>query len=162
MTLQEVSATGLGLIGHHDLDGHGDGMQVVCHKHVLYVGHHGVSRQGTSILDVPDPASPRLVAQWAAPPETHTHKVQVADGLLLINHEHFPIGQRSTDSRASEGLAIYRIEDPLEPSQVGFWETGRERCPPGRLHRRAIRLPVGNAGRFRRPDLDCARPQRSE
>src|SRR5258707_13224773 len=84
------SATGPSLLAHHDLGGHGDGMQVLREGDALYVGHTGTSGMGTSILDVSGPARPLLVTQWLAPARSHTHKVQVADGLLLVNHEKFP------------------------------------------------------------------------
>ena len=44
-----ASSSGLRLIAHHDLGGHGD---------VLYVGHTGTSGMGTMILDVAGPARP--------------------------------------------------------------------------------------------------------
>jgi len=53
-----ASSSGLRLIAHHDLSGHGDGMQVIRHGDVLYVGHTGTSGMGTTILDVADPARP--------------------------------------------------------------------------------------------------------
>ena len=89
-----ASATGLRLLAHHDLGGHGDGMQVLREGDALYVGHTGTSGMGTSILDVSDPARPVLVTQWWAPARSHTHKVQVADGLLLVNHEKSLTGRR--------------------------------------------------------------------
>jgi hypothetical protein len=52
------SATGLRLLAHHDLGGHGDGMQVLREGDALYVGHTGTTGMGTSILDVSDPAGP--------------------------------------------------------------------------------------------------------
>jgi hypothetical protein len=119
--MRAVTAHGLRLLGHHDLAGNGDAMQVLRHEHALYVGHHGPSGQGTSILDVTDPAAPRLVSQWPAPAGTHTHKVQVGDGLLLVNHEHFPVAGPGT---GSAGLAVYRLEDPLAPTPLGFWSSG--------------------------------------
>jgi len=120
-----ASAARLRLIAHCDLGGHGDGMQVQRHGNAVYVGHTGTTGAGTSVLDVTDPSRPVLVTQWPAPPRSHTHKVQVADGLLLVNHEKFPY--RAPDSGpVSAGLAVYRLDDPLRPSQVAFWpSTGR-------------------------------------
>jgi hypothetical protein len=124
------SERGLRGIAHHDLGGHGDGMQVMRAGDALYVGHTGTSGAGTSILDVADPARPRLVAQWPAPPHTHTHKVQVADGLLLTNHERFRYRSGSENARSTggsghgAGLAVYDLADPFAPRQVGFWESG--------------------------------------
>ena len=53
-----ASAAGLRLTAHSDLGGHGDGMQVIQHGDVLYVGHTGTSGMGTMILDVAGPARP--------------------------------------------------------------------------------------------------------
>jgi len=118
-----ASASGLRLIGHHDLAGHGDGMQVIRHGDVVYVGHTGTTGAGTSILDAADPARPVLVRQWAAPARSHTHKVQVADGLLLVNHEKFPYRAPDTGP-VSAGLAIYQLADPLRPERLAFWASG--------------------------------------
>ena len=75
---------------------------------------------GTSILDVSDPAKPRLVEQIPAPAGTHTHKVQVADGLLLVNQEQFKGGDPYT-----AGMVVYDIAtDPLAPRPVGRFESG--------------------------------------
>jgi len=110
---------GLSVIGHSDLNGYGDGMQVMRHGDAVYVGHFGPSGMGTSILEVSDQARPRIVIQWPAPPGSHTHKVQVADGILAVNHELF----RSAGP-APVGMAIYELSDPFEPRQVGFFDTG--------------------------------------
>jgi len=98
-------------------------MQVVRSGDALYVGHTGTTGAGTSVLDVTDPARPVLVGQWPAPPGTHTHKVQVADGLLLVNHERFPY-RAVTSGPFSAGLAVYELADPLRPRQIGFWPSG--------------------------------------
>jgi hypothetical protein len=125
MTAQALTAaaSGLRLLAHHDLGGFGDGMQVIRQGDAVYVGHTGTTGMGTTILDVADPAQPALATQWRAPERTHTHKVQVAEGLLLVNHEKFPY--RAVMSEPfSAGLALYRLDDPLRPDQIGFWPSG--------------------------------------
>lgn len=112
-------SSGFRLIGHSDLNGHGDGMQVMPLGDVLYVAHFGPSGKGTTILDVSDPTGPRVVRQWDAPPGSHTHKVQVANGLLMTNHELF-----RGDGPAPVGMAIYDLTDPFDPRRVGFIDTG--------------------------------------
>ena len=112
-------SSGFRLIGHSDLNGHGDGMQVMPLGDVLYVAHFGPSGKGTTILDISDPTGPRVVRQWDAPPGSHTHKVQVADGLLMTNHELF-----RSDGPAPVGMAIYDLTDPFDPRRVGFIDTG--------------------------------------
>lgn len=111
--------SGFRLVGHSDLNGYGDGMQVMPHDDTLYVGHFGPSGQGTSILDISDRTAPQVVRQWAAPAGSHTHKVQVAEGLLMVNHELF-----RSDGPAPVGMAIYRLHDPRDPERVGFFDTG--------------------------------------
>ncbi|HEX5723035.1 MAG TPA: hypothetical protein VFZ06_09860 [Acidimicrobiia bacterium] len=112
-------SSGFRLIGHSDLNGHGDGMQVMPLGDVLYVAHFGPSGKGTTILDISDPTGPRVVRQWDAPPRSHTHKVQVADGFLMTNHELF-----RSDGPAPVGMAIYDLTDPFDPRRVGFIDTG--------------------------------------
>jgi hypothetical protein len=111
--------SGFEVISHSDLGGCGDGMQVLREGDALYVGHYGSSGMGTTILDIADPEQPRIVDQWPAPPGTHTHKVQVADGLLLVNEERF----RGADSW-SAGLVVYDVSDPLAPNRLGRFELG--------------------------------------
>ena len=110
---------GLRLIGHSGLEGCGDGMQVMRHGPALYVGHLGDSGMATSILDVSDPTSPRVIKQIRAPAGSHSHKVQVADGLLLVNQEQFRGG-----TPYSAGMVVYSLDDPFEPTEIGFFTSG--------------------------------------
>ena len=115
MTAHPEQARGLRVIGRSDLGGHGDGMQVLRHEDALYVAHFGPSGMGTTVLDVSDPSTPRPVRQWRAPEGSHTHKVQVADGLLLVNEERFRGAERW-----SAGMAVYDVAaDPFAPRLLG-------------------------------------------
>src|SRR6266511_3134445 len=67
--------------------------------------HTRFSRDWSSDVCSSDLA-PKLMRQWPAPPNTHTHKVQVADGLLLVNHEVFPYGSDPPPGDRSAGLAV--------------------------------------------------------
>ncbi|HXV72625.1 MAG TPA: hypothetical protein VEB69_14640 [Acidimicrobiia bacterium] len=111
-------SSGLRLIGDSDLGGHGDGMQVMPYGDVLYVAHFGPSGMGTSILDISNRGEPTLLRQIPAPPGSHTHKVQVADDLLLTNHEAFRGGRPER-----VGLAVHDLTDPYEPREIGFWDS---------------------------------------
>lgn len=111
--------TGFRLVGWSDLGGRGDGMQVLREGDWLYVAHFGITGAATSVLDVSDPAHPRLVLQSDAPPGTHCHKVQVGGGLLLVNEEQF----RSTTGHRS-GLAVYSLAQPAAPERIGYWDCG--------------------------------------
>ena len=71
------------LLSHIDCPGGG---QVWVDGTTLYVGHMRAPT-GTSVYDVSDPKSPRQIARLDLPPGWHSHKVRVADGLMLVNHE---------------------------------------------------------------------------
>ena len=106
--------SGFRVVSHSGLDGCGDGMQVMRHGDALYVGHYGKSGMGTTVLDVADPSKPRIVDQWPAPSGTHTHKVQVAENLLLVNEERF---HKADDWTA--GMVVYDVREPLAPRRIG-------------------------------------------
>jgi hypothetical protein len=75
------------VIGHHDLNGHGDGMQLLKQGRYVYLAHLGTSPMALSIIDVADPADPRVVTQIPHAPNTHSHKVQIAGDILIQNQE---------------------------------------------------------------------------
>jgi hypothetical protein len=71
-------------ISHLEIEGGG---QVVVQDGYAYVGHMKAP-MGTSIIDVKDPAAPRVVAHVPPPDEwSHTHKVRVAGNLMITNVE---------------------------------------------------------------------------
>jgi hypothetical protein len=104
------------LLGHSDLNGKGDGMQIMLNGDYLYVGHMGYTGVGTSVLDVSDPRNPRVVRQIPIAENTHSHKVQLAGDILLVNHEQ----QLRGSSPYSAGLAVYDVSTPADPQQIGF------------------------------------------
>ena len=108
---------GLELVGHSDLEGRGDGMQIMRGGDFLYVGHMGDFGVGTSVLDIADPERPRVLRQIPVPKGTHSHKVQLADGLLLANHEQYPYRVGVPESA---GLLVYDLTDPADPRRIGF------------------------------------------
>jgi len=108
---------GLELVGHTDLDGRGDGMQVMRNGDVLYVGHMGDFGVGTSVVAIKDPTRPHVLRQIPVPKGTHSHKVQLADGLLLANHEQYPYRVGVPEST---GLLVYDVADPANPRRIGF------------------------------------------
>jgi hypothetical protein len=93
-------------------------MQVMPYGEALYVGHLGPSGMGTSILDISNRNEPELVRQIRAPEGAHNHKVQIAEGMLLVNHEAFRGGNPKR-----VGLAVHDISDPFDPIETGFWDS---------------------------------------
>ena len=116
--MHPADISGFRQLGQSTLGGYGDGMQVMRTGEALYVAHFGPSGMGTSVLDVSDPTDPGLVFQMKAPEGSHTHKVQLADGLLVTNHEAFRGG---VPDRV--GMAIYDTSDPFAPTEIGFWDS---------------------------------------
>ena len=112
--------SGFRLVGQSDLNGHGDGIQVMPHGETLYVGHFGPSGMGTSIPRYLGSDCPSCrYDSGDAPTGSHTHKVQVADGLLMTNHELF-----RSEGPAPVGMAVYDLGDPHDPQRLGFFDTG--------------------------------------
>ncbi len=85
----------------------------------LYVGH---MRQptGTSIVDVSDPRNPKLMANVEVPQGWHSHKVRVANDVMIVNHE-----KQGPDGDASfgGGLGIYDVSKPSQPKLITKWRT---------------------------------------
>ena len=83
-------------LAHLDLPGAG---QVTVAGHHAYVGHiPNKQNLGTSIIDIADPANPKVVATVTLDdPASHSHKVRVVGDLMLVNHERnpSPIGRRA-------------------------------------------------------------------
>ena len=73
-------------IGHLDLPGAG---QVTVAGNYAYVGHIPNKQDlGTSIVDISDPANPRVVATVTLDDLTsHSHKVRVVGDIMIVNHE---------------------------------------------------------------------------
>jgi len=83
-------------IGHLDLPGAG---QVNINGRYAYVGHIPNKQDlGTSIVDIANPANPRVVATVnVGDLASHSHKVRVAGDIMVVNHERnmTPVGRRA-------------------------------------------------------------------
>jgi hypothetical protein len=115
--IPQAEALNLRLVGHTDLNGHGDCMHVNVANGFAYVAHMGESRVGTSVVDITDPRAPRVVAQLQTPPGTHSHKVQVVDNILLVNYEQNRLEQATS---WQGGLKVFDISQPDQPREVAF------------------------------------------
>lgn len=103
---------GVRIVGYFDCVGGG---QVVVRNNVAYVGHIAPPN-GTSIIDVSDPAKPRWLAQINIPAGTLSHKVRVENGIMLVNREIFPIGRQDPDFRG--GLEVFDVTRPDNPKRI--------------------------------------------
>src|SRR5258706_16144643 len=102
-------------VAHIDIAGGG---QVWVEGNTLYVGHMR-NPNGTSILDVADPRNPKLLATVPMPEGWHSHKVRVANGVMIVKHERF--GQGMPDFGG--GLGIYDGSNPSKPRPLPKWQT---------------------------------------
>jgi hypothetical protein len=104
------------LVSHLDVPGGG---QVWIDGTTLYIGHMRPPH-GTTIVDVADPKNPRVIHHIPIPEGWHSHKVRVANGLMVINQEKF--GQGNEDFGA--GFAVYDIANPAAPKFLSKYRMG--------------------------------------
>ena len=106
--------TGVGLrqVWYFDCPGGG---QVVVDDGIAYIGHMR-SPHGTSIVDVRDPKNCRTLASIAMPPGTHSHKVRVGNGLMVVNHEINGADPRPYPADFTGGIGIWML--PTRPNRA--------------------------------------------
>jgi hypothetical protein len=104
------------LLAHIDCPGGG---QVWVDGRTLYIGHMRAPT-GTTIVDVADPRSPRILSRVEVPAGWHSHKVRVANGLMVVNHER---QGKDGDPDFSGGLGIYDVSQPAVPKLISKWRT---------------------------------------
>jgi len=104
-------------VGHLFLPGGG---QIVVDGRYAYVGHMAPPH-GTTILDVADPAHPRVIAQLSVPGDIHSHKVRVVGDVMFVNYERFPENDRGRTPAV--GLKVFDIADRRTPREIAFFRT---------------------------------------
>lgn len=101
------------------------GGQVVVERGIAYVGNMR-NPHGTQIIDVSDPKHPRLISEIAMPVGTHSHKVRVADGIMITNREILSSRNARGESPPEGyrgGLGIYDVSNPAQPTLITTWNT---------------------------------------
>src|SRR3954447_11917533 len=106
-------------LGHLDLPGAG---QVCVAGRYAYIGHlPSKSLLGTSIIDVADPANPRVVAQvmltdW----ESHSHKARVVGDIMIVNHERnmTAVGRRADELRGARKALSEKLGREPKPVEI--------------------------------------------
>lgn len=131
-------ARAMRLIGHSDIAGRGDGLQLMVHRGYAYVAHPW--SRGFSIIDVRDPRHPGQVSYIPAPPNTWNIHLQTHGDLLLVinaldlfadvqtfasekTYYTQSMGQTlagGAPRRAwTAGMSVYDISRPGQPRQIG-------------------------------------------
>jgi hypothetical protein len=93
------------------------GGQVVLDGNQAYIGHMAPPH-GTSVVDVADPAKPRIVASIDIPSGLHSHKVRVANGIMLTNRERTRGDMPGGDF---VGLRVFDVTRPDQPKDIHHW-----------------------------------------
>ena len=80
-------------------------------RHYLYVSDELDSIQRTSMFDVSDLTSPKFIGDFASTAPTATdHNLYVRDGFIF-------------ETNYTSGLRVFNACDPLNPIEVGFFDT---------------------------------------
>ncbi len=129
---------GIRHISYSDQGGRPDGVQVMMHRGHLYVGH--MFSDGVTVLDASDPRALKPVHFFTTAPNTRTHHLQVAEGLMLLANGANIVRMQSYDSTRGyfentladsltnrqpfrAGLSIFDLDkNPARPREIAFLE----------------------------------------
>ena len=92
----EGIARGIRHVSYSDQGGRPDGVQVMLHRAHLYVGH--MFSDGVTVLDARDPRELKPLHFFTTAPNTRTHHLQVAEGLMLLANGANIVRMQSYDS----------------------------------------------------------------
>ena len=127
---------GIRHLSHSDQGGRPDGVQVMLHRGHLYVGH--MFSDGVTVLDARDPRALKPLHYFTTAPNTRTHHMQVAEGLMLLANGANIVRMQSYDNTRDyfentladsltnrqpfrAGLSIFDIDtNPAEPREIAF------------------------------------------
>lgn len=134
-----AEASNVRLVGHSDLQGR-ETLQVTVKGNYAYVGHHRgaemnpltgkVEPNGTSIIDISNPAQPKIVAHIPGYKDAESRAVCVAEN---VNGKDYLL--RNQESPAFIGFEVWEITDRSKPrraAQIGplikahksWWDSG--------------------------------------
>jgi len=136
-------------IGYSDLDGRGGAFKLaikqVGGRWYMYMAH--LWHRGWTIVDVTDPASPKVAKFIPGPDNTWTIQMDLHDNLMVTALEHGSTRWGLDPSKPmEEGVLFWDISDPLNPKQLSHWKTGangthRNGYPGGRYANLAATQP---------------------
>ena len=129
---------GIRHVSYSDQGGRPDGVQVMLHRNHLDVGH--MFSDGVTVLDASDPRALKPVHFFTTAPNTRTHHLQVAEGLMLLANGANIVRMQSYDSTRGyfentladsltnrqpfrAGLSIFDLDkNPAKPREIAFLE----------------------------------------
>ena len=113
-------------VGYSDLDGR-PAFKMAIREHrgrwYLYTGHFWHS--GWSLIDVTDPSAPHVVRFVPGPANTWTLQMELSGNTMITALEQpFPNFGGDPQQPFAEGVLIWDISDPVNPRQLGRFQTG--------------------------------------
>ena len=112
-------------IGYSNLDdkpGFKMSIQQVGERWYLYLGM--LWNEGWEIVDVTDPKDPKVVKEIEGPANTATDQMEIADGKMITALAKISPGWGGDPSKPfDEGVLIWDLKDPLNPSRLGQFRT---------------------------------------
>ena len=91
--------------------------QILVDRGIAYVAH--IIGEGVTLVDVKNPAAPKVLSKVAPPLKSHSHKVQVSGDIMIVNNERYKNFEPWVG-----GVRVYNVADPTNPKEIGFLETG--------------------------------------
>jgi hypothetical protein len=127
-----AQAKNMVLLGHSDLNGHGDGGEGMAiqlwpdGRRILYLAHEG-TRYCVSVVDVTHPARPVLLAEWPSPNPGTTR----CDSLALSGNVLVVADQTNETGEKSAGMWVLDVSNParvekakrLQDLALSFFDT---------------------------------------
>jgi hypothetical protein len=118
-----LEASNLRIIGHSDLNGHGNGGEGLAlteyadGRRILFLAHES-SPTCFSVVDVTDPAHPAVVAQVpTVASELRCNSLGLSGRTLVVAHQTPRVGLPHAGAR------IYDVTDPSKPRELAFFDT---------------------------------------
>jgi hypothetical protein len=146
---QGWEASNMKPIGYSGLDGHGGAFKMAI-KHAgthWYLYAANFWDHGWDIIDVTDPADPKLVKFIPGPPESSEAQVDLHGDIMITGLQNRAGYSGDPNKPIHEGIIIWDISDPINPKQLSVWKTGatgthRNGFPGGRY----VNLSAGMPG----------------
>lgn len=121
--LKPEAAHNLRWLGHSELNGRPDGVQVMVNQGHAFIGHP-FTGGGITVVDIREPRQPVPVNFLPVHPRSWCLHFQTFEKLLLVAEEfnfiaHQPLAQWR-DPDCSAGLRVYELSNPARPRAIGF------------------------------------------
>ncbi|MFC2007968.1 LVIVD repeat-containing protein [Chloroflexota bacterium] len=121
--VQNEESKNMRLLAHDYLNGFGKGgegfavQKLPGGRRILYLAHESAPKD-FSVLDVTDPARPKVILQMDLP-----HEEVRSNGLALVGDILVVPYQVARPGLTPAGMGIYDVSNPMQPKRIGFFDT---------------------------------------